>query len=96
VTDTQHRAVWGFVQTGVRAVAAPNITATGGDGQLTTVGSARAIPLVATATNHRGKPLSGVTVTFTVMPGPFASACLSGRLTAVAVTDAAGRATAPR
>ena len=74
--------------------AAASITATGGTPQSTTVGSAFGTALAATVKDAGGNVLSGVMVTFTA-PGTGASAAFSGSLTATAVTNGSGVATAP-
>jgi len=60
------------------AGAPANLTATSGGGQSATVGAAFTNPLVATVTDSRGNPLSGVSVTFTApasgASGTFATA----------------------
>ena len=47
------------------ATVATTLTATSGEGQSATVSTAFALPLVATATDAHGSPVSGVSVTFT-------------------------------
>jgi hypothetical protein len=47
------------------AGAAGNLTATSGGGQSAAVGTAFALPLIATVTDGHGNPVSGVSVTFT-------------------------------
>jgi hypothetical protein len=47
------------------AIPATTLTATSGGGQSATVSTAFALPLVATATDAHGNPVSGVSVTFT-------------------------------
>ncbi len=75
---------------------AASITATAGTPQNTLVNQTFATPLQATVRDSGGTPVSGVTVTFTVVPNAGTSGTFPGNATsATAVTNINGQATAP-
>jgi hypothetical protein len=75
--------------------APSNVSATGGTPQSAVVASPFAAPFSATVTDAKGKPLSGVTVTFRA-PANGPSGLFAGGLgTVTATTDANGVATSP-
>ena len=71
-----------------------SITASKGTPQSTTVNTAFAAPLVATVTDNTGKPVSGVTVTFSA-PGTGATGTFATGTSATVTTDSTGAATTP-
>jgi hypothetical protein len=74
--------------------AGGSISATAGTPQSTTVNTAFVTALQAAVRDAGNNPLSGVTVTFTA-PATGASAAFGGSVTATAITNASGIATAP-
>jgi hypothetical protein len=62
--------------------------------QSATVNTTYSRPLFALVTDGFGRPMSGVSVTF-IAPASGASGTFAGKLTATAITNAAGLATAP-
>ena len=73
---------------------AASVTAVGGAGQSTQVGTSFGAALQAKVLDTLSNPMSGVTVTFTA-PGSGASATFGGNASTTAVTNALGIATSP-